>query len=466
MKELLNYKNKVNKLHAIWCITLSVLALIPAILAILHSPVAADSGYYLSIVERINEGYMPYRDLNLGYTPLYLYFLVLLKKIFGVGISYEFYLIVHFVFQYLSALFIYKITFILTSKKLYSFYAALLFILMAHWNEGNAVLLEIPSIFLGLWGLYLTIETKKKLYTFIFAGLLFSLSFLVKQYGLGFFILGLLSLILNRNTSINILLLFVSFIIPIIICFMLFGQNFTRILGGNGYGGDFEIKNVLNTIFYRTIYLFFRISPVLAITYLFSVFTFKSKIQWKYLFLFSLGIFGFMLQFAFGSFTHYYLYILPFVAIVVFYVFAHLEKMKWLFISFLFLTFALNIYSTYNNRVYKIYIKSQNIKKEQLNLARIIQNTVPLDKKLYIADIGLIPQYYLSNRIPPNFDKLGYSFGLAINPEQHLHQIKSADYVLKFSHEYNDFGLNSSDVIKEIKNRQAVKLNEEVIIYK
>ena len=130
------------------------------------------------------------------------------------------------------------------------------------------------------------------------------------------------------------------------------------------------------------------------------------------------------------------------------------------------MTFALNIYSTYYNRVYKIYIKSKNIKNEQLNLAHLIENTVPINEKLYIADIGLIPQYYLSNRIPPNFDKLGYSFGLGINPEQHLLQIKSADYVLKFSHEYNDFGLNTSDVIKELKNRQAIKLNEEVTIYK
>ena len=466
MMKLINNKNEEKKLSTIWYITLSVLALIPAILAILYSPVDPDSGYYLSIVERINEGYIPYRELHLGYTPLYFYFLLLLKKMFGITLSYEFYLTIHFILQYLCALIIYKISLVLIGKKSYSFYAGFLFVLMSHWNEGNAVLLEIPSMFLGLWGFYLTIKTEKKVCTFAFAGLLLSLSFLVKQYGLGFFILCFIVLIMNRYTFKNIILFSVSFVIPIIICFTLFGKNFSQILGGNGYGGDFEISNVLNVLIYRAIYLFLRISPVLAISYLFSVFTLKSKIQWNYLLIFSLGILGFMLQFAFGSFTHYYLYILPFVSIIIFYVFAHLKKLKWLFTGVLLLTFALNIYSTYYNRVYKIYIKSKNIKNEQLNLAHLIENTVPINEKLYIADIGLIPQYYLSNRIPPNFDKLGYSFGLGINPEQHLLQIKSADYVLKFSHEYNDFGLNTSDVIKELKNRQAIKLNEEVTIYK
>ena len=44
-----------------------LILLIPSIAAILYSPIDPDSGYYLSIISRIEDNYIPYNEVNLGY---------------------------------------------------------------------------------------------------------------------------------------------------------------------------------------------------------------------------------------------------------------------------------------------------------------------------------------------------------------------------------------------------------------
>ena len=72
-------------------VILLIFCLIPTVLAIFYAPISADSALYLSTVELINRGFDPYVDLKFGYTPLFIYLMVLLKKIFSIGINYEFF---------------------------------------------------------------------------------------------------------------------------------------------------------------------------------------------------------------------------------------------------------------------------------------------------------------------------------------------------------------------------------------
>ena len=459
----------INQKHMLTTIAKGLLVLlctVPALLSVLYAPIAADSGYYLSVVERISEGLMPYDDFALGYTPLYFFLLVFLKKIFSIGISYEFFLSIHYIFLYICALMIYRIIGKITENKNNAFYASILFILMSHWLEGNAVLLEIPSVMFGLWGLCIIVSKYFSVSKFVLAGLLFSLSFLVKQYGLGFFILGLIwLLLLNSNYKLYVFMI-IGFVLPIVICISVFGGNFVSILNGSGYGNTISLEITSITIYERFKYLLVRISPALLVSLLFFVLFIRKRLIVRQITVFLIGVIGFLFQFAFGTFTHYYLYIIPFVVIIIFTVYSNITRFRSIFLLFIFVTFFLNFYSTFYNRVYKIYIKSYAIKSKQLELADKLQAEIPQNATLYIADIGLVSQYYLSNRIPPNLKKSGYTFGIALTPEEHLNQIKSADYVLKFSKEYNDFGLNTLDVTNQLKNKEIMRISEEVCLYR
>ena len=315
-------------------ILLIITAIFPAILSIFQSPIHPDSGYYLSAVERISEGLVPYSDFKLGYTPLYFYILVFTKNIFNINISYEFYLTIHYLFFYIGAYLVFKITQLITNNKSNAFYAAILYSLMAHWNEGNAVLLEVPSIMFGLLGLYIILKANNSILKLIVAGVCFSFSFLTKQYGLGFLILGFIYLIYNSTKFKFFIYLFLAFLTPIFISISIFGQNFATIILGDGYGSNISISTIY-IIFERIRYLFLRIAPSLLICFLFYPIIFRKALNNKYFVTLSLGLFGFMLQFAFGSFQHYYLYVLPFVSLLLFYILSYINKFKTIYILFL-----------------------------------------------------------------------------------------------------------------------------------
>jgi hypothetical protein len=462
-------KNCINRgiiLKFLWFGALSLIAIIPSVLAVLYSPVDPDSSYYLSVVERINEGYKLYVDLKIGYTPLYFYFLLGLKKIFNIGISYEFYLSVHFVLQYFAAYIIYKISYGLTQEKSYSFYSSLLFVMMSHWNEGNAVLLETPSLLLGILGLHLMLSNQIKKTTInLLVGFLFVLSFLVKQYGLGFSILGLCYFVFSKRGFNSFIYFILGFILPLILILIINKPSFLEVISGSGYGRGWNIVIILEALIRQTIYLFTRVSPVLIFTLFCSIKVYKNKIQRIRLVILTLGIFGFMLQFLFASFHHYYLYVIPFISILIFFVYNNITKYKKIYTGLIILTFLLSIYSTYYNRVFKIYFIESAIKHEQKSLANQINVFVPRGSRLYIADIGLIPIYYLSDRLPPNLKSIGYSFGKALKPEEHLRQIESADFVLKYKHEYNDFNLNTNKVRNELKKLRFIELDNYALLY-
>ena len=53
------------------------------LLSALRSAVNADAGYYLGVTELVHDGYVPYRDFGLSYTPLFFYVLQLPRMLMG-----------------------------------------------------------------------------------------------------------------------------------------------------------------------------------------------------------------------------------------------------------------------------------------------------------------------------------------------------------------------------------------------
>ena len=249
----------------------------------------------------------------------------------------------------------------------------------------------------------------------------------------------------------------------------IFNKEFINILLGGGYnsiGEKYSLENI-QMLISRYYYFFKRIFPVLivGILYIPGLLCKKEKKEVIILISLNLGIIGFLLQFFFGSFNHYYLLVIPFASVLTIYILANVEKYKWIFSFFFAVTVLLSIYSTYYNRVYKIYLNNMSIKNGQYILAHEINNLVKSSNNFYIADVGLISQYYLTNKIPPNLKSIGYSFGAALTKEKHLKQIKDADYILKFAFEYNDFLLNSNEVKDALKCRECIELNKDVFLY-
>ncbi|MDD3320928.1 MAG: hypothetical protein PHS59_05740 [Paludibacter sp.] len=467
MNKVIDFKNRLfeNKtLRLIWFYSLAILAIIPSVFAVLHAPIDPDSSYYLSVVERMNEGLVPYSDFPIGYTPVVFYIMLFLKSIFSIGINYEFFLTIHFILQFFSALLVYKITLFFVQRKDYSFYAALLFILASHWNGGNSFLLETPSLLFGLMSLFIAIKNPHKIGVYIGVGVLSSLSFLCKQYGLGFLGLLVFLVFFDEARWKQFSNLIVGFLVPLILCYIIWGKSFFVVIGGN-YGNHNTVIQGLYSISDRLLYLFVRIFPALILVFFYLPSILKKKNEIKYISMLILGILGFMLQFYFASFAHYYLYIIPFSSILLFLILSKINKYKYIFYFTVFVTVSLSLYSTYYNRLYKIYYKLPEIKENQYTLARKILNTVDSTKTLYIGDIGLIQQYYLTNMIPPNFQNVGYTFGIALDEKSHISQINDANYVLKFRKDY-EFNFNTVEVKKLLDKRRKINITNEVVLYK
>lgn len=456
-----------------------IITIVPIIGSLLNMYIDCDSAYYLSMVERISEGYVPYRTLNLGYTPLWFYIATIYKLLFNIPIGiYEPYLFLHYIFYVGCAFLIYKILQIFKFRKELCLFTSFLFVLMTHWLNGNAVLLEIPSMFFGLMSCYLVLkyqETESVLH-YLWIGGICACSFLCKQFGLGFLPLALYLIIFFNNDSRikKSIFLLIGYSIPIIACFIIWGKEFIPlILSGYGTtsaesaGYDVSIQAKLMQIIGNCIYHFKRINPIIILSLLFVPVIFKQK-KWKeYLFCLC-GLLGFMLQFYFvkGG-LHYQLYTIPF-SVMVIAILLSLNLKRWqkiIIYIFAGITITLTLYSTYNNRVYKLYIKS-DLKQEQIDCAKWISENTEEGKTLFIVHGGLFYNYYLTNTLPANISTIGYSFGpLGLNKNECRQQIDSADYILRFTKDYPYESFFTSDMKAKCEDMPSIYYNDEIVLH-
>lgn len=446
---------------------LILICIIPDILAVLYAPIYFDSGYYLSIVERINDGFIPYTDFTLAYTPFVFYFFYFLKSIFSIGICYEFYLIVYFVIQLLCAVLVYQIAKFIIIRKDFSFYAAVLFLLTSHWNDGNSVLLETPSLLWGLLGLWLSIKYSEKLAVFVAVGCCVALSFLSKQYGIVF--LGLITFLIlfNKTRWKQMALLDLGFLLPILCCIIIWKSAFLQTVSGS-YGFKIPFLSHIDKVLEAAKQFFFRVFPVLMVGLLLLPIILRNadKLKIRNYCVLLLSIIGFLLQFYFWYSPHYFLYIIPFASILTFLILSDLKKYKWIYNLFLILTIGYSFYSVYFNRVDKIYIKHKNLKQSQYDTAKAILGEAGKSGTLYISSIDLIPEYYLTNMIPPNFKLIGYGFGPALNLKMHLEQLESADYIIITQNQRDFDYYESSESLNFFKKRKGIRINSNSFLYK
>jgi hypothetical protein len=419
-------------LKLLWIILFALLAIIPYIYSILYAPISIDGSYYLSMVERIRDGLVPYHDFTVEYTPLFFYITAFVKNLFAVGINYGFDLGFHFCIQLIVTVLLYKIAVQMAISKWNAYHVAVFYLLISYWITQYEFILEIPSLLWGCWAIYLALRYQHKFVVFILIGMIASLSFLTKQYGLGFFFLILYLIDYNSNRWKQMLFFIIGYIIPILFFKLKFPEIATVFLG-NGYGlkgteqplGIFWY-NMIKRMLEASGYFLFRV-PIL----LFAIVLIKRipRKQQKNAWFLMLGIAGFMMQFIFAIFNHYGLYIIPFASLFIFLIFTYIPTEKWLYksyIALLILVFGAAIFKNYA----RAFAYDHNSRTKQILLAEKIKQNMDPGKTLYIADTRLVDLYYPLNVKPAG---MRYTFGLTMTEKLHYRQMRVADYILTYN---------------------------------
>lgn len=419
------------------------------VLSLFGNWINCDTAYYLSIVERIADGYVPYKTLHCSYPPLFFYLMAGVKAIFQIPYGcFQFYQGLIYLFTLGTAFYLYKISREFYASKEISFISAWLFVIIAHWVEGNYVLLEIPSIFFGLASCYFILRSSRlKMHpiNFIWIGILSCGAFLCKQFGIGFFFLGLFLIIQGSKKISRIVWFCLGYLVPLIICSIIW-DNFLPNLILTSYGTgtaadagwDISITHKLGTVVKRLAYFFIRIVPFCLFSFLLFRELKKKKSTWKFIFCW-LGILGFSLQYLFTSEgLHYSLYMLPFGVLLIPVCSATRgESSKYARITFsvgLSLTILMGCISTYYKRVWFEYIKQtpkQFVQYMDNDLKKEIQEIIRPGETVWMQGTESFYLYYLANVLPPNLSTIGYSFcSLGLTKKDAMSQATTADWVL------------------------------------
>lgn len=392
--------------------------------AAIYAPTGIDIGSYIGISQKIVEGKIPFCDFPLYYAPVSFYLtqpIVFLFESTFIPIYLFFLYVIHFI----NAFFIYKIIYAITKKSNYAHFSAILFLLLVFCLEGYMYGLEAYVLLFSLPGLYL-ILTSRNYIKVVLSGVLIALSFLSKQYGLLFFPVGLLLILVsNSKEALNKKLIkaicfiagfglalgcfvayYTSCIDFITLIKMLTGSvnkyDYGQRSGGRMIGGILELLSL--------------VAPV--IVYLIKIkkedlnLEFIEKNKYSLLGLFGLCLAGF--QFYIEVYFHYYIIALPFIFIAFSGVIVNNDKTfntiikNWMLILLVIsgtitLLLQVHFYKKYD-RDYKIEIanKIKEIGKET--------------DEIYL-DSGMHDLYFLSKKTPPEFEKYGFFFYQGYHPE-------------------------------------------------
>lgn len=462
-----------------------ILSLIVPILLSFFNAIDVDSAVILTEMERIAEGYVPYKTLHLNYPPLFFYINVALKRLFNVPFGcYPFYLAVHYVFTFVSAWMLYLISRKFRAPKSISLLAVWLFVMITHWTQGNIVLFELPSICFGLIAMYASIHySEKNCVHYLWIGVVAACSLLVKQFGLGFCLLVICLIVIyseDRRLS-RIGLFILGYLTPLALCLVIWGKDIVNAIILNGYGTntaelagyDVSFGHKCSQIIGNLWYYLRRVCPIV----IYSALLVPSAIgnirkggdEWKQILICYLGILGFALQFWFvAGGLHYLLYMIPFAVLLLpsISVLSNGKIMRVLAILSVVVTTLLAIYSTYHNRVYKGIINRG--KESQCQISSILETKIDSGKKVWIPHGGIEYLYYFNNLIVPNMATIGYATGpLEVTPEKQWAQIKSADYVICFKRVY-PYEYSFSEEVREWLSQFSVESLDrdgEILLY-
>lgn len=469
---------------------IGVLSVLVLIIGSFFNSMETDSAIILVEMERIAEGYVPYKTLHLNYPPLWFYINLGLKWLFHVPYGcYPFYLAVHWLYVCGCAACLFYISRKWGANRWIAAFVAWLFFIVTHWPQGNVVLFEIPSVFWGLLAISLFLKWKDDHPAWqVLVGILACCSFFTKQFGAGFLLLVLWLIVTTTGTNkwkqVGFYLL--GYSLPLFIGLACWGTDIYRSILFNGYGTDLmdaywgrEITFVtkLARLWNNMLFFINRIAPIIYVAIVLLPFVFKQR-KWREALLCFFGIGGFMLQFFFvpGG-PHYFLFMIPF-ALLLIPVILSLQLNKYVncfVFAVISIMTVLGCYSAYHNRVWKRYLQTgkQDYEK-QWKMGKRVADIVQDGETIYIPHTGLCYVYYTANLYPSCMAEIGYGVGpMELNIETSTKWVENADYVLHFTRKFmydlfhgQDFEYFYTDSIQQYVDQfPSDTLGPEVVIH-
>ena len=435
MKDLINRIKAYsidNKLVLLLLTGMSVFLLVAYLLAAFRSYVNADAGYYLGTVELIHQGYVPYRDFSLGYTPLFFYALQIPRMFMGTYPVYYGYMLFLYLIVFADALLMALIVRKTTKSVKLAWLSGLVFLVLYYYLEGVYFILEAFSVCFGLASIIVLWGEKSTFWRMFLAGLFSALSFLSKQYGLLFAgVIGIM-LLLSDNTwkkkLWNCLSALLGFCTVIALFFLLFftaglrPDELVEALSGSGYGGqsvNMYIEGVARSV---------RLFPFLI--FIPCLFICKNKNNTTIIIGCLAGLLMASLQFYFNVFSHYFIYMIPFVLVLNALLWKKLRNHKlssvlfWLYFGMLFTAVAQPTQDVYKSS--KALVKHNHQEAQTQTATQLRQIIQTYGCKSVLCYWNTIQYYGLCPLNPPMMKKYGFSFGYDTE-ETYCERLEDAD---------------------------------------
>ena len=397
-------------------------------LAVTRIDVNADASYYLGITRVLLEGKTPLNDFPLGYTPLSFYMMMPLESIFGT--SFKAAMIVVFCITLLNALIVYAIAMQHCKNRVLSAFASGLTLLLLTCLDGCRYTLEPFVLLYGLSSIYFLGKTKLR-NTFV-AGVMCFCAFWSKQYGLGFFILGIVYILSDNGFSrlsfkrIGILLFGFASGLAIFLLIFIFTDVDLSLLSSLS-GGTYERDGIAGLLgAWKTTFI---ILPFLAFPLILMLVHPKQSLHIPLLIASFCGICGFLLQCYVRFYAHYMLLAMPFCVLLFVGVYSLLSK-KRLNQMALFLLAASSFIPLYFSVQMISGLLEEDKRQAQIEIADTIDDFIPDGSSNVYASLDLLPTTLINNYNPPLLKKHGFSNGFVRKPEEVLEMLQVSDYCI------------------------------------
>lgn len=347
-------------LVSLLCIILSVYLVYAFLINAFHSSVNIDAGYYMGVVNLIYNGLVPYRDFELGYTPLFFYVMQPIIWVVGNPSNYTSYMVFQTIVSFVNAFLLSRLMIrLIQINRLKAWFFSLLFLIFWYYLEGTFVVLENLSVLFGLCSL-LFITSDRSWIKLVMAGLFSAMALLTKQYGAIFFGgVGVYLLFISPNWKERIRresFFLLGFFVVLALFVIVFGtsgvspKTLLNSLTGTGYGQQSFYGYKLGVVKAVRIFPFLLLLPCLLV-----------KMRREEIPVLALGVTGLFLsslQLYFNVFPHYYLFMLPCAFLLAAMVFEKLRReftskvLFYLFWGMLFTPSALFFQNIWNSTKY------------------------------------------------------------------------------------------------------------------
>lgn len=379
--------------NTIWVSLLVILLII----SVKYAFISTDAPFYLSVARDLANGKEMYKDIFNVYTPIMMYLNSFIHKIFN-NPGYHAYLVFQYFIILLSTFFFFKICLKhRLDRKVALFLSTFLFLSILS-SDGTYIILEIYVILFVLISYWYFQKNK-----FFLCGLVLSLAFLSKQYGILNFIPFTLLIYTLPDFNKKFLLRFlIGACVPVAL-FLSFNIYIKEVsiaslylqLSGQGY--EVNMKDV--SFSFIAFLSGAKIFILVICPFLFMNFhPFKNQKEGILI----LGVILNLIPLFIQNFAHYFILTFPYVFILLALKSNDLNKK-----SFYACNIGLLIICTL---LFSRIIKYRNVYNEQLAIAEKYKETIPLGSTVFLYK-GYRHLYLMNDYENPVVQTIGYSYG-------------------------------------------------------